>query len=605
MTKETLTRLPYGTVKLLPSIFQDRASLNRRYLLSLKSDNLLQNFYQEAGLWAPRNQPHGCHWGWESPTCQVRGHFLGHWLSAAALSYANTGDTELKGKADYLVAELGRCQRENGGEWVGSIPKKYMDWLARGKPVWAPQYTLHKTLMGLYDMYAYAGNLQALDIMVNWARWFYRWSGQFKQEHFDDILDVETGGMLEVWANLYGVSGDREHLELMHRYYRRRLFDPLVAGKDVLTNMHANTTIPEVQGAARAWEVTGDERWRQVVEAYWRSAVTERGMYCTGGQTNGEVWSPPDLLSARLGDKTQEHCTVYNMMRLADYLLRWTGDLAYADYWERNLFNGILAQQHPESGMIAYFLPLRAGAYKRWGTPTDDFWCCHGTLVQAHTFYPNHIWYTERAGITLAQYLPSELVWDSGGAQVKIALQADAQLADHWRPSSLAYRFDIHAQDDREFTLNLRIPWWVSGKPEILVNGETYELPAASSNTISLHRRWGGDTIWLRLPKSLATCPLPDDPSTVAFLDGPVVLAGVFSPKGVQGRFELVEERILYGDPANPCELLTPDNEREWGYWRISYRTKNQDVNFSLIPLYEVRDETYGVYFPIRARHRI
>ena len=101
--------------------------------------------------------------------------------------------------------------------------------------------------------------------------------------------------------------------------------------------MHANTTIPEAHGAARAWEVTGDTRWRRIVEAYWRCAVTDRGYFCTGGQTCGEIWTPPFQQAAHLGDKNQEHCTVYNMMRLADYLLRWTGDVTYADYWERNL----------------------------------------------------------------------------------------------------------------------------------------------------------------------------------------------------------------------------------------------------------------------------
>jgi uncharacterized protein len=372
-----LRPLPMGSVRLLPSLFQHRFDLNRRYMLSLKTESLLQNFYLEAGLWAPRSRYEEIHWGWEAPTCQLRGHFLGHWLSAAAHIAANTGDQEVKGKADYIVSELARCQKENGGEWAGSIPEKYLDWVARGKQVWAPHYTLHKTLMGLWDMHAVGGNAQALEILVRWARWFHRWSGQFSTEQMDDILDIETGGMLEVWANLYGETGEREHCELIERYDRRRLFNPLLAGQDVLTNMHMNTTIPEVQGAARAWEVTGDERWQQIVEAYWRSGVTGRGYYLTGAQTNGEVWSPPNELSSRLGFRTQEHCTVYNMMRLADYLFRWSGDPTYADYWERNLWNGILAQQHPDIGMIAYFLPLYAGAEKVWGTPTEDFWCCH------------------------------------------------------------------------------------------------------------------------------------------------------------------------------------------------------------------------------------
>ena len=202
-----LQPLPKGAVKLLPGLFQHRFSLNRQYMISLKTENLLQNFYLEAGLWNPRNHADDIHGGWEAPTCQLRGHFLGHWLSAAATIAANTGDQEIKGKADFIVSELARCQQENGGEWVGSIPEKYLDWVARGKQVWAPHYTLHKTLMGLWDMYDIGGNAQALEILLKWAHWFHRWSGQFSQEKMDDILDVETGGMLEVWANLYGLTG--------------------------------------------------------------------------------------------------------------------------------------------------------------------------------------------------------------------------------------------------------------------------------------------------------------------------------------------------------------------------------------------------------------
>ena len=347
--KRVLTPFAPGNVKLSPGLFRERSDVNRRYLMSLTSDNLLQNHYLEAGLWQSATKPQGIHWGWESPTCEVRGHFLGHWLSAAARIYATTGDQEIKARADRIVSEIACCQRENGGEWAGSIPPKYLKWIARGKRVWAPHYTLHKTLMGLHDMFALAGSEQALDIMTRWANWFHRWTEPFSREQMDLILDVETGGMLEAWANLYGITGDEKHLDLVRRYDRPRLFARLLAGEDLLTNRHANTTIPEIHGAARAWEVTGQARWREIVQAYWRLAVTDRGFFCTGGQTCCEVWTAPFQFAARLGVNNQEHCTVYNMMRLAEYLLRWTGDVSYADYWERNLYNGILAQQHPET----------------------------------------------------------------------------------------------------------------------------------------------------------------------------------------------------------------------------------------------------------------
>ncbi len=582
-----------GSVTLLPSLFRERSRINRKYMMSLDNDNLLQNHYLEAGLWSSATKPANCHWGWESPTCQLRGHFLGHWLSGAARMYAWAKDAEIKTKADYIVSELGRCQEENGGEWVGPIPEKYFDWIAKGKRVWAPHYTVHKTLMGLYDMLELAGNEQALDILIKWAKWFHRWTGQFSQQQLDDILDVETGGMLEVWANLYAVTKQQEHLELMHRYDRRRLFDRLLAGEDVLTNMHANTTIPEVHGAARAWEVTGDARWRKIVEAYWRLSVDDRGTYCTGSQTCGEIWTPPGQLSARLGDKNQEHCVPYNMMRLAQYLFQWTGDIRYADYWERNMYNGILAQQHPDTGMVAYFLPLEAGAVKKWGTPTEDFWCCHGTLVQAHSIYYDSIYFATDGGLVINQYIPNSLTWTYNDTNVEITQTLDTQKEQPRRPQSIAFDLVIETEHPVDFTLDIRLPWWLQGTPRITVDGIPEEVPHQPSTYHRLHRTWSQNRIHVELPKGLITEPLPDMPGTVAFMDGPVVLAGLCN-----------EERALYGDPDDPRTILTPDNEREWEWWLPNYRTVNQDRGFRFVPLYDIRDEHYTVYFPIKKLQR-
>lgn len=612
MIATKMKSFPYSAVELLPGQLSKKAEANRKYMMSLSTENLLRNHYFEAGLWQTNNLPENIHGGWESPTCQLRGHFLGHWLSAAAKIIAATGDPEVKGKADRIISELARCQKENGGEWAGSIPEKYLEWIAAGKAVWAPQYTLHKTFMGLVDMYKYAGNSQALEIADAWSGWFWRWSGRFTREQFDDILDYETGGMLEIWADLYEITGRREHYELMQRYYRRRLFDPLLAGDDVLTNMHANTTIPEILGAARAWEVTGEQRWRDIVEAYWQLAVNKRGYYCTGGQTCGEIWTPPHELSARLGDMNQEHCTVYNMMRLAGFLLRWTGDAAYADYWERNLYNSIMAQGywegfypagvkpcHPGSGLIAYFLPLGSGSEKHWGSPTNDFWCCHGSLVQANAVHTENIYLEEPDGVAVCQYIPSVLHWNRDGIVITITQKTDHKAGscnsvnrtniDHMhRPMSLNVNFTINCSSPAEFGLKFRIPWWVNGKAKIYVNGEPQNISCTPSGFCTLKRVWDNDTISIELPKGLTVCPLPDDPETAAFMEGPVVLAGLCD-----------EDRILYGDMQHPETILVPDNERRWSEWIIRYRTRDQEMNIRFIPLYDVGYEKYSVYFRI------
>jgi len=603
----TFRPLRYRQARLLPRLFKERFDANRRYMVSLKTESLLQNHYLEAGLWAPLGKPEEAHWGWESPTSPVRGEFLGTWLSGAAHLVASTGDPEIKGKADTIVSELARCQEENGGEWGGSIPEKYLDWLRRGKKVMAPHCTVYRNMMGLYEMYALAGSQQALEILVRWARWFTRWTGQFTQDQMDAILEVETGGMLEVWANLYGVTGEKAHRELINRYDRRRFFDPLAAGKEMLTNMHANTTVPEIHGAARAWEVTGEERWRRIVEAYWKSAVVDRGAYCTGGQTNAEIWSPPNQLSARLGEKTQEHCVVYNMMRLADYLLRWTGEAAYADYWERNLYNGVLAQQHPETGMVAYSLPLRSGSVKRWGTPLDDFWCCHGTLVQAQTMYLDHIYYQEGDNLVLSQYIPSQVELARNGARsgagVRLTLEEDAQLEAACRPGSRAYTLQIACDPPQEFGLLIRLPWWLSAEASITVDGERAAAPGGPSSYAGIHRVWNQNLVRVVLPQKLTTCPLPDMPDTMAFMEGPVVLAGILGPGSPGRSVETLEEPALYARQEDPAAILTPDNERTPSRWRSGFRTRGQANNIRFIPLYEVRDECYAVYFPIEEPH--
>jgi len=568
-------------------------------IVSLKNQNLLQNHYLEAGLWESSRKPEDCHWGWESPTCQLRGHFLGHWLSAAALCFKSSNDYEIKARADKIVAELARCQKENGGRWAGSIPEKYLEWISRGKDVWAPQYTLHKTLMGLVDMYRYAENEQALNILCKFTDWFYEWSGKFSREEFNDILDEETGGMLEVWADLYGITGEDKYLELLRRYDRPRLFEPLLEGKDVLTNMHANTTIPEVLGAARAWEVTGEERWFKIVKAYWEQAVTKRGYFCTGGQTSGEIWTPPYRFSSRLGDKTQEHCTVYNMMRLADFLLRWTGQTEYADYWERNLYNGILAQQHPETGMVAYFLPLEAGGRKKWGTATEDFWCCHGTLLQAQTNYNTAIFYEDESDLYVSQYIPARLSWQKDEINIIIEQSISPQTGDivainetnlsqETRPDNICVNYRVKCDQPIEFKLRFRIPWWVTGKITVVINGEVKTAESKPANSIDINRKWDDDQIIISFPKKLITVALPDSPERVAFMDGSVVLAG------------LIDKEIkLYGDIDKPLSILEPNNEREWWIWQSGYRTYNQEQNVRFKPLYEIKDEKYTVYFPV------
>lgn len=450
-------------------------------------------------------------------------------------------------------------------------------------------------------MWAFAGSEQALDLADRFADCFHSWSMSFSRDQMDDILDVETGGMLEAFANLYGIMRTQKYLDLIERYTRSRLFRPLLEGVDVLSNMHANTTIPEAHGAARCYEVTGDETWRDIALAYWRCAVTDRGSYATGGQTSGEMWNPPGHLAARRGDKEQEHCSVYNMVRLADYLYRWTGEAHYLDYIERSLYNGVLAQQHSQTGMVASYLPMQPGGKKIWGHPTRDFWCCHGSLVQAHPAIPSLIYYNTNAALTVAQYIPSSLKTDIVGVRVNLKQSLDAQAGDMtvlqreraaWsgpvgRPMSWLVHIEVAAQPVA-FALRLRVPDWVSSKPILTVNGVHTDAQIAAG-FVELNRIWHQDTVVIELPKSLRTQSLPDEPGTVAFLDDPLLLAGLTD-----------QEIRLVGDSTKPETILVPDNERAWSNWLPGWRTVGQGTNLRFRPLYEVTDSPYTLYFPVK-----
>ena len=293
-------------------------------------------------------------------------------------------------------------------------------------------------MMGLLDMYLNTGNEEALDIVLKCADWFYDFTNDISRETMSEMMSLqETGGMMHHFANLYAVTKDPRHLELVRRYERPHLFDPISRGEDVLTNMHMNATVPEVLGAARAYEVTGEERYFTIVKNYWDLAVTKRGTFATGGQSSGELYTPMMKQAARLGHMTQEHCTVYHMMQLADFLFRHTSDRVYADYIEKNLYNGILAQGYYESneviqatynhekeqGLISYYLPLRAGSRKVWGRKLDDFWCCHCTLLQANAIHHTMIYYqdSDGKGLHIAQYLPSTTEFAVG--ETKISLE--------------------------------------------------------------------------------------------------------------------------------------------------------------------------------------
>lgn len=588
--------------RLLPGIFKDRASINRNYLMKLDTHCLLQNYYLEAGMqingmqtiYDPSNAK--IHWGWESPTCQLRGHFLGHWLSAASMLISTNDDKELKAKLDVIIDELEKCQKANGGKWVAPIPEKYFTILEKETYIWSPQYTMHKLILGLTHAYVYAKNKKALTILNNLADWYIKWTDKIlKSDNPGIIYHGEEAGMTEVWAELYRLTEKPKYETLAQRYGNSELYDRLLKGQDGLSNTHMNASIPYFHGAAKLYQVTNDEKYLAILEKFWESAVEKRGTYCTGGQSAGEFWVAPNNLAACIGDRNQEFCTVYNMVRVADYLYQFTGKVEYLDYIETNIYNGFLAQQNKFTGMPTYFLPMKSGAKKLWGSETRDFWCCHGTMIQAQTLYPELCYYhnEEEDKVIVAQYIPSEAEIVNKDDKIKISQSIDMKyyagetnFDDAISTQTSRWQMKFTIQANSEFTLAFRLPGWLTEQPKFYLNGAEIDV-SIKSGYLNIKKLWKDDVVTVYFPTKLTTTSLSDMPEKVAIQEGPIVLAGLTDN----------DYGLKYDDLS---KLLRPAKEHTYSAfpWQQStYRTVNQSKETTFIPLYEVTDEQYTLYF--------
>ncbi|HEY8974943.1 MAG TPA: beta-L-arabinofuranosidase domain-containing protein, partial [Burkholderiaceae bacterium] len=449
-----LQPFPLRDVRLLDGPWRRAQVLAGRYLMSLDSDRLLHNFRVNAGL-PPKAPVYG---GWESqePWVDIRchGHTLGHYLSACAMMGAATGEPAFRRRVDYIVGELLACQQAAGNGLVCAFPDgdvQLRNGLA-GRPVTGvPWYTMHKVMAGLRDAHVHGGSADALAVLRGLALWVQDAARGCDDQRFQQLLDVEHGGMNEVLADLHALTGDERWLALARRFCHEALLRPLAEGRDTLDDLHANTQIPKVVGFARLNELTGEPRYGRAASYFWGRVAGARA-FATGGHGDGEHFFPAAQVRQHLGSaKTMETCGTYNMLKLTRALLLRDPQPAYADWYERALVNGILASQDPDTGMVTYFQPLRPGYPKLYCTPEHSFWCCTGTGMESHAKYGDSIWFRDGDVLHLNQFVASELAWRERRLRIR---QVTAF------PESAGSRIVVNSDAPTRFTLRLRHPAW-------------------------------------------------------------------------------------------------------------------------------------------------
>ena len=516
---------PLDEVRLLDGPLRDAMLRDQQFLLALDPDRLLHNFRVTAGL-ESHAQPLG---GWEAPGVELRGHSVGHYLSALSLMYASTGDERFKARADLMVAELAKVQAAMPSRgfhkgYLSAYPEELIDRVEKRVPVWAPYYTLHKILAGLLDSYELCGNRQALDVLQRAVAWVQFRMDRLTHEQQQLMLETEFGGMNEVLANLYAVTGNPDHLRLARAFDHDAVFGPLADGRDPLDGLHANTQIPKMIGAAREYELTGDERYRKIAATFW-TRVAESRSYANGGHSDDEHFFPVTDFAYHLGAESSETCNTYNMLKLTRHLFAWAPSAAAMDFYERGLYNHILASQDPATGGMIYYCPLKPGAFRTYSTPTDAFWCCVGTGMENHAKYPDTIYFQSDAALWVNLFVASTLTWRERGLTVKQETRF---------PDEDTTRLTFTAQQPTRLTLKLRYPSWALDGAMLRVNGQAVVVDATPGSYVEVSREWrAGDVLTAQFPMRLRTETLPGSPKTIAIFYGPILLAGDLGTTGL------------------------------------------------------------------------
>ena len=585
-------------VRLLDGPFKQAMELDAQYLLSLEPDRLLHNFRVTAGL--PSDAaPLG---GWEAPDVELRGHAVGHYLSALALMYASTGDARFKTRADLMAAELTKVQEADAKKfhpgYLSAFPEEFFDRVEARQKVWAPYYTIHKIMAGLLDVGELCDNRQALATVTKMADWVAFRVDRLTDAQMQAALGTEYGGMNEVLANIYAATGNPEYLRIAHKFDHRAIFDPLLRGEDPLNGLHANTQFPKIIGAAREYELGGDRKYREIATFFWDRVVHHR-TYVMGGNSDNEAFFPEEEFSKHLGASGPETCNTYNMLKLTRHIFEWSPSAAAMDFYERGLFNHILPSQDPETGMVLYYCPLKPGAWKSFSTRDDSFWCCVGTGMENHAKYGDTIYFHDDRSLYVNLFISSQLSWKEPGVIVRQETRFPEEDGTH---------LTVTTKNPVRFGLKVRYPGWARSGIVVTINGKPTSIDAARGSYATIEREWSsGDRVDVRLPMTLHTEAMPDDPKTIAVMYGPIVLAGDLGREGLElikrygpsapqvGRLKTPTIPVFIGDVASvPSKIAAADG-------RLHFATHGlaQPHEISLVPLYQIVDQRYTVYWKV------
>ena len=564
---------PIGDVTLLDGPLKKARDLNVKTLLQYDCDRLLAPYRKEAGL-APKAKAYP---NWDG----LDGHVGGHYLTAMAINAA-TGSDECRQRMEYMLGELQECAEANnknhpdwGRGYVGGMPSSERVWTAFKKGdfgpyfgAWAPFYNLHKMFAGLRDTWVYCGNEQGKRLFLGFCDWAIDLTKGLSDEQMERMLGNEHGGMNEVLADAYAISGgDKKYLDVARRFSHLRLLTPMSQRQDCLDNMHANTQVPKVVGFERISELALDENYHNASAFFWDIVTGERSL-AFGGDSRREHFPSKEGCMDFINDiDGPETCNTNNMLKLTEALHRRNPEARFADFYELATFNHILASQHPEHGGYVYFTPARPRHYRNYSAPNEAMWCCVGTGMENHGKYGQFIYTKKGDNLFVNLYVASELNWKDKG----VVLRQETDF-----PYATTSRISV-AQGKGLFTLQVRYPGWVKpGSFQVKVNGQPVNIVTGPSSYVTISRKWKkGDVVDIEFPMYNSVKYLPNVPQYVALMHGPILLG---MKTGTEDLAHLVADDSRFGQYASGKKL--PINEAP-----ILINNKIEDIANQLVPV--------------------
>ena len=603
---QILESFPLQDVRLLPGIFKEQEQTDLNYMLALKPDRLLAPFQREAGL----PQKAESYTNWENSG--LDGHIGGHYLSALAMMYASTGDNRIRQRLDYMVNELKLCQDKNADGYLGGVPGSRELWpqVMKGNftdfnKKWVPFYNIHKVFAGLRDAWLYENNQTAKAMLIKLADWFCTISDTLNQQQMQLLLRNEHGGINEVLADVYGITGEKKYLNAAYSFSHQAILQPLESDQDKLDNLHANTQIPKVVGFKRIADYSGDTAYNHAATFFWQTVVQHRSV-ATGGNSVREHFNPLNDFSTLISSvEGPETCNTYNMLKLTEDLYLSDPNIAYVDYYERALYNHILTTQRPGKAGFVYFTPMRPGHYRVYSQPQTSMWCCVGSGMENHAKYGRMIYSHSDNELYVNLFIPSELTWKEKG----LVLKQETSFPDQGVAT-----LKILETVDNSFGLNIRYPSWVkAGALKIKINGTPVSISARQSSYVQLKRKWRkGDIISVQLPMQTTTEKLPDGSNYEAVLHGPIVLAAVIDTLAQKGReaddsrmghiaagdlYKLTEMPVFVSDSMDDAPMIVQDKDQPMSFTATQLIYPGKYRNLKLVPFYKIQDARYVVYW--------